>query len=178
MSVVIKGGEKLEARLKEIAQGLSKPVNLRVGFLEGSTGTDGGSLPLRAALNNFGHGKTPARPFFSNMVKEKSPGWPAALEKNLKATGFDGERSMEMMGDGIKGQLQDSIRETFDPPLSPITVMLRGMKRNNPGLKVTGATVGQAAARVRAGKTNYGASTKPLVDTGDMLAGADFEVNT
>lgn len=173
----ITGGAKLEAALAKMSSNLKRAATLRVGFLEGSTYPDGTSVPLVAALNEFGHGKTPPRPFFRNMVAAKSPGWPAAIAPILKAADYDAHKALETVGEGIKGQLQESIIATNEPALSPITVMLRGMKANDSSLIVTGRTVGEAAARVAAGKTNYGASTKPLVDTGVLLAAADFEVS-
>lgn len=176
-TVSIKGGAKLEAELARMTANLSKAATLRVGFLQGSSYPDGTSVPMVAALNEFGHGKTPPRPFFRNMVAAKSPGWPAAIAPLLKKNGYDAKRTLELMGEGIKGQLQQSIIDTNEPALSPITVMLRGMKANDSSLVVTGRTVGEAAARVAAGKTNYGASSKPLVDTGVLLAACDFEVS-
>lgn len=176
----IKGGEKLKAALDKIAQSVTKPATLQVGFLEGATYPDGKSVAMIAAIQNFGAPSRgiPPRPFFSNMVKDKSPEWPEALGKVLVAKNYDAAAALELMGHGIKGQLQESIVDTLEPPLSPITVMLRGMRSNNPDLKVSGATVGEAAKRVADGKTNYGASTKPLVDSGDMLNAVDSTVKT
>lgn len=176
----LSGGDALEKRLKEISRNLEKPSKLRVGFLEGATYPDKNSTPVAqvAFWNNFGTGTAPPRPFFSNMVKDKGPGWPDALEQNLKATNYDAQKSMSLMGEGIASQLRDSIIDTNAPPLSPITVMLRGMKANDQTLVVTGKTVGEAAARVRDGKTNYGASTKPLIEHGIMLNAVDFEVES
>ena len=174
----IKGGANLESALKAIARKVEKPAKLRVGFLEDATYPNGTNVAMIAAIQNFGAPARgiPPRPFFSNMVKDQSPGWPKSLEANLKSTGYDATASMEMMGQGIASQLQDAIINTNEPPLSQITVMLRGMKANDPSLVVTGKTVGQAAARVRDGKTNYGASTKVLDDTGFMLSRVDYDV--
>ena len=178
-TIRLKGGKELEAKLKDMAKKVEKPANLRVGCLEGATYPDGKGDPVAAvaAWQNFGTKGIPPRPFFSNMVKDKSPDWPKALETNLKSTGYDAEKSMELMGVGISSQLQEAIIDTNDPPLSPITVMLRGMKSNDQSLVVTGKTVGEAAQRVRDGKTNYGASTKVLDETGHMLNSVDYEVD-
>lgn len=167
----IKGGEALDKALKDIARKLRKPGMLRVGFMADATYPNGTLIAMVAAIQNYGapRRKIPARPFFSNMVRDKSPGWPSAIRKNLKTNNYDTELALKAMGLGIESQLRDAIINTNSPPLSPITVMLRGMRANDSSLKVTGRTVGIAAARVRAGKTNYGASTKPLVDSGDML---------
>lgn len=167
----IKGGAKLDAALKAIAKKLKKGGTLRVGFMEGAQYPDGTSIPMVGAIQNFGAPRAgiPPRPFFSNMVKDKSPGWPRAITENLKQSNYDTHLALDAVGTGIAAQLRDAIIDTNAPPLSPVTVMLRGMRSNDPALKVTGKTVGEAAQRVRDGKTNYGASSKVLVDHGDML---------
>ena len=81
------------------------------------------------------------------------------------------------MGEGIKSQLQQSIIDTFSPPLSPVTLMLRKMKANNPDLIVTGRTVGVAAANVAAGMSYAGVSTKPLIATGHLLNSVEYKVS-
>lgn len=174
----ISGGAKLEAALKKIAKNVEKPANLRVGFLEDSLYPDFTPVAMVAAIQNFGapNRGIPPRPFFSDMVKDKSPAWPKKLEEALKSTGYDATASMELMGQGIEYQLKDAIINTNDPPLSPITVMLRGMRSQ--GVKITGKSVGIAAARVRDGKTNYDASTKVLDDTGYMLSRTDYDVQS
>lgn len=175
---VIKGGNKLAAALKKISANASKKATLSVGFLEGSTYPDGTSLPMVAALQEFGAPKVniPPRPFFRNMVAAKSPSWPAAVGELLKDNDFDAEKTLSQVGEGIKFQLQESIIETNEPALSPVTVMLRGMKSHDQSLVVSGKTVGEAAERVRAGLTNYGASDKVLDETGHMLDSVDFTV--
>jgi hypothetical protein len=169
----IKGGDKLNAALAAIAAKLKDGARVKVGFINGATYPDGKGTPVAmvAAIQNYGAPRAgiPPRPFFTNMVKEKSAEWPAAIEANLRETNYDTETTLNRVGQMIESQLQDSIINTYAPALSPVTVMLRGMRKNNPDLKVTGKTVGQAAQRVEDGKTNYGASTKPLVDTGVML---------
>ena len=122
----IKGGDKLAKALAEIAASLGDPATLRVGFLEGATAPDGQSIPLRAALNEFGHEHngvvTPPRPFFRNMVKAKSGEWPDAIAYQLKATKYDTKLTLERVGDAIKGQLTESILDLWAPPLSPVTI--------------------------------------------------------
>jgi len=178
MPVEIKGGEKLEAALKKISANVSKAASVKVGFLENATYPDGTSVAMVAAIDEFGAPKVgiPPRPYFRSMVAKKGPEWPAALGVLLKQNDYDSEQTLGQMGEGIKGQLQESIIDTNAPALSPVTVMLRGMRSNDPDLVVSGKTVGEAAQRVAEGKTNYGASTKPLVDTGHMENSVDYEV--
>lgn len=175
----ISGGDKLKAALGQIAKNLSTGGTLRVGFLENATYPDGTSVAMVAAIQEFGAPKAgiPPRPFFRNMIAEKSPEWPAAVGEALKDSDYDGEKALELTGQGISGQLRQSIADTSTPPLSPVTLMLRKMKAENPDLQVTGATVGEAARRIAAGESYGGASTKPLVESGHLLNSVDYEVD-
>jgi hypothetical protein len=174
----IKGGEKAMEAIRDIADKLKGAGTLRVGFLAGATYPNGTPVALVAAIQNYGAPSRgiPPRPFFSNMVANESPSWGPDLAKLLPAVGYDSKIALEQMGQKISGDLRQAIVDTNAPSLSPVTVMLRGMKSNDPSLVVTGKTVGEAAQRVAEGKTNYGASTKPLVDTGYMLSRVDYEV--
>lgn len=174
----IKGGDKLEKYLRETARKVSRPGTLRVGFLEGATYPDGTSVAMVAAIQNFG---TPARgipprPFFTDMVRRYRGTWPSDLGKLLKANDMDASKALKIEGQVIAGELQQQIVETMSPSLSPTTLMLRKMRKDNPDLVVTAATVGEAHARVRAGESYAGVSAKPLVDSGDMLKSVDHEV--
>lgn len=180
MAGVIKGGDKLEAALKKLARKVGKKATLRVGFLENATYPNGTPVGMVAALQNFGAPRAgiPKRPFFSDMVADKSGGWPKQLAANLKETDYDVDASLKRVGEGIEGQLREAIINTNSPALRAITVMLRGMKGNDPDLVVTGKTVGEAARRVAEGKTNYGASTKVLSDSGHMLGSVSSDVKS
>jgi hypothetical protein len=166
------GGTKLTFRLNQIAANLAKASTVDVGFMAGSTEPDGTSTPMVAAIQEYGAPKAsiPPRPFFRTMITKESSAWPGMLGKALKANDYDSAKALDLMGQNIQEELQQSIADLMSPALSPITVMLRGMRsKGGPNFKVTGKTVGEAARRVADGKTNYGASTKPLVDSGTML---------
>ncbi|CAN7374804.1 hypothetical protein LJR220_003340 [Bradyrhizobium sp. LjRoot220] len=124
-----RGGEKLAIALAEMAANLSRPGTLRVGFLEGATAPNGDSIPLRAALNEFGTGTIPPRPFFRNMVAEKSDEWPEGIAEALKANDYDATAALSLAGEGIKGQLQQSIKDTNSPPLAASTVKRKGFDK-------------------------------------------------
>ena len=145
----ISGGEKLEARLAEIAKRLKRGAVVKVGFLENATYPDGTKVALIAAIQDFGAPSVgiPPRPFFRNMIADKKGEWPAALERLLEANDYDAERALALMGEGIAGQLRQSIVDTNDPPLKPATIARKG-------------------------------SSKPLIDTGHMLASVDYEVES
>jgi hypothetical protein len=69
---------------------------------------------------------TPPRPFFRQMIDAKSPGWGATMAKALKSTEYDADRALGLIGEGIKGQLQQSIRDFAGVPLAPSTIAAKG----------------------------------------------------
>ena len=145
----ISGGKKLEAELMRLAQMVSKPATLRVGFLENATYPDGKQVAMIAAIQEFGAPSVgiPPRPFFRNMIAAKSREWGPALAGLLKANSLDAPKALEQLGAGIGGQLRQSIRDTNSPPLAVSTVARKGF-------------------------------SKPLVQTGHMLNSIDHEVKT
>lgn len=123
------GGDKLDRALAEMARQVNKPASLKVGFLAGAPYPDGTSVPLVASLNEFGTSRQPARPFFRNMIAQRSPAWPAAVAANLKANNYDAERSLDDLGEAIKGQLQQAIRDFNGVPLAPSTIARKGFDK-------------------------------------------------
>lgn len=174
----LSGGDKLEKALAAIGKNINKASSVDIGFLEDATYPDGQSVALVAFIQEFGapNAKIPPRPFFRTMIQDKSPGWPKAIADNLKQNNYDADKTLDQAGAGIAGQLQQSIIDIVEPPLSQTTLMLRKMRADNPDLVVTGKTVGEAAARVAAGKSYGGVSTKPLVDSSKMLHSVDWVV--
>jgi hypothetical protein len=143
------GGEKMQAILAELASKVSRPGTLRVGFLENATYPDGTSVPMVAAVNEFGAPSRgiPPRPFFRTMVTQNSPAWGPALGGLVKNFGYDATKALEAMGQGISGQLRKSIQDTNSPPLAQSTIDRKG-------------------------------SAKPLVDTGHMLQSIDYDIKS
>lgn len=171
----VAGGERLQAHLREIGEKIKAATEVRVGFLEGSTTTtEGINIPTYAAINNFGapEANIPARPFFSNMVADKSPEWSAKFEAILKTVDYDVRKALELMGESIAGQLRKAI-EAFDSvPDSAVTDLLKQRFPKRDGM--TFADVLQARHDIANGKT--APPGKPLVWSGDMLASVNSEV--
>jgi hypothetical protein len=172
--VKISGGQNLERALAEIAKKVATASEVNVGFQNGATYPDKDHtlVAMVAAIQEFGapSRKIPPRPFFRNMIAEKSPGWPKTVGALLVASKYDAAKTLGSIGEVISGELHQSIIDTQEPALSPITVMLRGMRTQSRYQDMKfGELIGEAKSRVDANKTNYGASTKPLVDTGLML---------
>ncbi|NBW08599.1 MAG: hypothetical protein EBR82_11300 [Caulobacteraceae bacterium] len=146
---------------------------LRVGFLEGATYPDGTSVATIAAIQNFGAPAKgiPPRPFFSDMVASKSPGWPDAVGRILQANGGDGAAALELMGQGIAGQLQDAITDGAYAPNSPVTDLL---KYRFPMGGQTFKDVLDARRDVANGES--APAGKPLIHTGNLQNSVDYEV--
>lgn len=176
--MALQGGEALRKKLAEISKQIRGAYELKVGFLEGATYPDENhtSVAQVAFWMNYGTVTQPARPFFTDMIKNKSDEWGSALAEFLRETNFDVLGSLQMVGEGIRGQLQQAIIDLDAPKLSKITLMLRKMKHEDPNLVVTGATVGEAARRVDAGESTSPASDKVGIFTAHMLNSADFIV--
>jgi hypothetical protein len=105
-------------------------------------------------------------------AKQFAQGATACLNGRVSATAV-----MEAISGGAADDIQKTISNLFDPPLSPITLLLRKWRKE--GRKITGATVGEAAAALVSDKppSLAGTSTKPLNDTGYMLATLTNEVS-
>lgn len=147
MTVTVTGGDKLEARLKEIAANLRRASTVEVGWLDGATYPDGTPVALVALINEFGnaaHGQPP-RPAIRNTIAAKSTEWRDKCAVLLKANGYDTGRALALMGEIIKGDLQQAITDYAGPPLKPSTVAAKGFD-------------------------------KQLVDRGIELAGIDYRV--
>jgi hypothetical protein len=126
----ISGGQKLAAALAKISRGVSQPATLRVGFL-GGTYPDGTSIPLVAAVNEFGAPSRgqPPRPFMRNMVAKRKGEWPKAIAGLLKANDYDAVKTLETTGETIEGQLRQSIIDLVSPPLAPSTIAKKGFSK-------------------------------------------------
>ncbi|KAK54021.1 hypothetical protein L576_2353 [Bordetella bronchiseptica OSU054] len=118
-------------RLEDMAKKMGDGGSLRVGFLEGATYPNGTPVALVAAVNEFGRPdrNQPPRPFFRTMIAEKQKNWPRALGAVAKNSDYDIDKTLGQMGEGIKGQLQESIQQLDSPALSPVTVARKGFEK-------------------------------------------------
>lgn len=131
------GGAKLTKYLDDQQRKVAQGALLRVGFLEGamhpskSPNGEAVSVAQVAAWNEWGDpekGRVP-RPFFRNMVGAKKGGWGRSMGNILQANGGNIIGALELMGEGIKNQLQRSINEFTDPPLRPSTIARKGFDK-------------------------------------------------
>jgi len=109
--IKITGGGKLQSALKDIERKTGSAKSVSVGFMSNAKYPDGTPVAMVAAIHNYGAPARgiPARPFFSNMVAEKSPSWGDILGGLLKRTNWSARQSLGLMGEGIAGDLRESI---------------------------------------------------------------------
>jgi phage gpG-like protein len=167
--------DKINARLEP----LKKKV-IQAGILGGQY-EDGTNIAYVGAIQEYGAPAAgiPARPFMRTTSESKRKEWTKLMGEGIAAVAagqITADQLMEQLGSLMAADIQKTISEIQEPALSPITVMLRGMRNHDPDLKVTGKTVGEAAQRVKNGDDNYGASTKPLVDIGILLKSISYKV--
>ncbi len=125
--VHVSGGAKMDAALLDIARQLGNgKTTVDVGFMGNATEPDGTSVALVAALNEFGTGTIPPRPFFRTMIAEHASEWPINLAVALKKTNYNAAASLGLVGLRIRDQLRKSIRDLKTPPNAPSTIARKG----------------------------------------------------
>lgn len=127
--MALKGGDALRKRLEKIALSMGGAHEVRVGFMEAATYPDGTPVAAVAYWNEFGKPGQPARPFFRTMIAAESPSWSIKLGKLGPATGYDASKMLALMGEDIRGALQQSINTFESPPLSERTVEAKGFAK-------------------------------------------------
>lgn len=142
------GLEAMEKALKELAS-----RGVEVGFQEDKQYPDGTPIAYVAAIQEFG---PYARPFFRPTMEAKKLEWGVNVARGAiaVANGKIGVDAMlQQVGMSAAGDIQKAIIAVTAPPLKDSTIAARA-RRN---------AAGQA-------------STKPLVDTGQMLRAVDSVV--
>lgn len=86
------------------------------------------SVATVAFWNNWGTTTAPARPFFSNMIAEKSPSWGEDLAKAVLKVGYDSRKALALMGTRINDQLVQSIVD-WPSDNSPLTAAIKGFNK-------------------------------------------------
>lgn len=71
----------------------------------------------------------PPRPFFRSMIEKNKAGWSLAFGNLMNMNNNDVAKVFALMGEGIKGQLTQSIVEFSDPPNAPSTVRRKGFNK-------------------------------------------------
>lgn len=178
MAGVERSGDGLE-RLRVALEGLAK-AQVKVGFFPQSKYPDGTPVAYAATVQEFGSpkGKIPPRPFMRPTVEQRRQEWSALIAGAARQAIESGTPLdvVEVLGQTASGDIASTIREIQNPPLSPVTVLLRQWRRG--GVQVTRKTVALAARLIDAGMATVpgGTAAKPLVDSGVMFNAVSYEV--
>ncbi len=126
----LSGSDGVMKALEEIARKMGGG-EVSVGFMAGATYPDGTPVAAVAFWNEYGvpSRNQPPRPFFRQMIAKESPTWAPKMAKLAKATNYDGPKVLAMMGEDIKGALQQSINDFTTPALKESTVEAKGFAK-------------------------------------------------
>jgi hypothetical protein len=144
------GKKQLKIMLKNLGDKIGK-----VGWLDGSAYENGVTVAKVAAIQELGYEpkNIPPRPFMRITIANKQQAWKRLAETGARAIAKGNSsiaRVMESIGLKAAGEIRQTISKLQNPPLKQSTI--------------------DARLRRRANKKTVGNLTKPLVDTGLMLA--------
>ena len=142
-------GKALEQALRHLGNKVAK-----VGWFENSKYEDGTPVAGIAAQNEFGNPSKhiPARPFMRPTIIAQKVAWQKIAENGAKAILADKatiQSVMELLGNKVVFDIQKTISQLTQPPLSPATIAARLARKSN--------------------KKHVGNLTKPLIDTSVMF---------
>jgi len=125
------GGDRWRHRMDAVRTALEEAKAVDVGFMPGAKYPDGTPVALVAAVQNFGAPSRgiPPRPFFTEMIRERSGEWPQAIKEFLKVGDFNTKDALEHMGELIKGELQQKINTFQGVPLAAATIKKKGFDK-------------------------------------------------
>jgi hypothetical protein len=127
---VLKGADGVMKALEDIARKMGGG-SVGVGFMAGATYPDGTPVAAVAFWNEYGdpaHNRPP-RPFFRQMIAKESPTWAPKMAKLAKVYKYDGPAVLALMGEDIKGALQQSINDLTTPELADSTIAAKGFAK-------------------------------------------------
>ena len=165
--------------LKKIEEELGNK-ELQVGWFKDAKYPNEDKTPVAyvAAIQELGvpSRSIPARPFMRPTFKTKKDRWIQLFAQGL-AQQKTGQQIFDSLGLSMVGDIREAITDVTTPPLSKVTLALRKIRKD--GGKVTGKTVGQVAGKLARGENvPLSSNTKPLNETGYMLATLTYRIET
>ena len=147
-----------EAAIRKMLADLEKK-EVRVGFFENSKYPDGTPIAYVAAIQEFGYGPIPPRPFMRPAEEANKAKWLKGIAAGVRgviAGQVTLDHALEQVGMVAAGDVRKAIKAVTAPPLAESTV--RARQRRKKGRKAV--------------------SRKPLVETGQMLQAVNSAVVT
>ena len=174
--------ERTMQRIRQRTEALRKLQGKKIscGFFEESQYENDIKVAKVAFYNEFGTTTAPPRPFFRPCVKNNKRKWVASLRRGVVAVEnnrINAENMLNQIGLMMQGDLMESIVNVNEPPLSPITLMLRKWKNEGILENVRKRNVWEALRAVQRGEDYSSAPTKPLQDTGKMLMSVQYKIS-
>ena len=126
----MRGGDKFRQRLAELAA-QATTAKVRVGIIEQANydGSDGESVAQVAFWNEYGTATIPSRPFFRNTIAQHKDEWPKQAAALMESNSGDVRQTLELMGEGVKGQIVETIQAFREPPNAAATVKKKGFDK-------------------------------------------------
>lgn len=155
---------------------------IQIGFFETAVYPDGTPVAYVAAIQEFGSGPIPPRPFLRPAAADNKDKWGKLAASGIKAAlreAIQLDDALEQVGFVGAGDVQNAIKAVTSPELSPVTLEIRALKKQ--GVKISKKVVGIAAQDYALDGLSSAAaavSAKPLVDTGYMLQSVTSKVET
>ncbi len=143
--------------LEKLADQIKKS-KLEVGFFETAIYPDGTPVAYVAAIQEFGNpaGNNPSRPFFRNAISQND-GWKDLANKAMNAV-IEGRmelnQALNQMGLKMGADVQESIADGSYEALKQSTLDARQSRKRTKGV-----------------------SSKPLIDTAQMLQAVSYSVS-
>lgn len=138
--VRVTGGSRWkDAILKRLGLStMSNGPHVKVGILGGATysgeeGTEvGESVAYVAIKNEFGHGRTPPRPFFRSTIEAKRNDWARDVGRFIKA-GLTIDGALNSVGQNMTMDIVSTIKTGDFTPLAAMTIKRKTeLGRKNP----------------------------------------------
>lgn len=123
----MRGGDKFKAALKQAVDKAASGT-VRVGIIESQTYPNGESVAQVAYWNEYGTATIPARPFFRNTIAEKQGEWADKAAELLKQSD-DTNHALALIGEGVKGDIVETIQNFTEPPNADSTVKRKGFDK-------------------------------------------------
>ena len=124
-SVSTKGGDKLKAALKKAEE--ARRSKVKVGFFSTARYDDGQPVAEVAALQEFGGGNVPERPFFRQSIAIIENELPGKLAKIIDpATMTVDAAAADKIGEYAKDVIQGRIADFQDPGNAEATILAKG----------------------------------------------------
>ena len=124
-SVSSKGGDKLKAALKKAEE--ARRSKVKVGFFSSARYEDGQPVAEVAAIQEFGGGNVPERPFFRQAIAIMEDELPGKLAKIIDPTTMTVDAAAaDKIGEYAAGVVRDRIRDFQDPGNAESTILAKG----------------------------------------------------